>query len=62
MEKQKLRSEIEDKYKWDLSSIYKSDNEFLSDLESFKSSINKLNDYIITSKISLIENIPLCLV
>ena len=45
MEKQKLRSEIEDKYKWDLSSIYSSDEEFLKDLDVFKEEINKLNDY-----------------
>ena len=28
MEKQKLRSEIEDKYKWELESIYKNEKEF----------------------------------
>ena len=45
MEKQKLRSEIDDKYKWDLSSIYSSDEEFLKDLESFKEEMTKLNEY-----------------
>lgn len=45
MEKQKLRSEIDDKYKWDLSSIYKSDDDFLNELDILSKDINKLNDY-----------------
>ncbi|MBQ9024533.1 MAG: oligoendopeptidase F [Bacilli bacterium] len=45
MEKQKLRSEIDDKYKWDLSSIYKSDDEFLKELESIKEEIKEVDKY-----------------
>ena len=45
MEKQKLRSEIDDKYKWDLSSIYKTDEEFLSDINKLHSKINNIKKY-----------------
>ena len=45
MEKQKLRSEIDDNYKWDLSSIYKSDEDFLEELSNFNNEIQKLNNY-----------------
>ena len=29
MEKQRTRQEIDEKYKWDLTSIYKNDDEFI---------------------------------
>ena len=45
MEKQKLRSEIDNKYKWDLSSIYKTDEEFLSDINKLHSKINNIKKY-----------------
>ena len=45
MEKQKLRSEIDDKYKWDLSSIYKSDEDFLKDLDFIKKEIQQVDKY-----------------
>lgn len=45
MEKQKLRSEIEDKYKWDLTPIYKTEEDFYKDLEIAKSEIEKINNY-----------------
>lgn len=45
MEKQKLRSEIDDKYKWDLSSIYSSEEEFLSELKKLKDDIKKVEKY-----------------
>lgn len=33
MEKQRTREEIEEKYKWDLTTIYKNDEEFMSDYD-----------------------------
>ena len=41
MEKQKTREEIDNKYKWDLTTIYKTDEEFLNDLENIDKEINK---------------------
>ena len=32
MIKQKTRNEIDDKYKWDLTAIFKNDEEFLNEL------------------------------
>lgn len=43
--KQKKREEIEEKYKWDLSSIYKNDEEFLKDIEKLSQSIKKLKKF-----------------
>lgn len=45
MEKQKTRSEIEEKYKWDLTRIYKSDDEWYSDYKNLCSEIEKINGY-----------------
>ena len=45
MEKQKLRSEIDDQYKWDLSVIYKSDEDWYRDLEKAKEEIKKIENY-----------------
>ena len=45
MKKQKLRSEIEDKYKWDLESIYKDNNEFDSDKDKVLNLINKIESF-----------------
>ena len=45
MEKQKLRSEIDNKYKWDLTTIYKSDEEFLKELDNVKKSISSISKY-----------------
>lgn len=45
MEKQKLRNEIEDKFKWDLTLIYKDDNEFLKDLDNIKEEFKKIKNY-----------------
>ena len=45
MEKQKLRSEIDDKYKWDLTSIFSSDDEFLNEIEILKMDIQKIKLY-----------------
>ena len=45
MEKQKLRSEIEEKYKWDLSSIYKNENDIKKDIETVKELTEKLLNY-----------------
>ena len=45
MEKQKLRSEIDDKYKWDLTTIFKSDEEFLKEIDNLKDDIQKIKSY-----------------
>ena len=45
MEKQKLRSEIEDKYKWELESIYKNEKEFNNDKEKVLKLIDKISTY-----------------
>lgn len=45
MEKQKLRSEIEEKYKWDLSSIYKNENDINEDVKEVKVLTEKLLNY-----------------
>ena len=42
MEKQKLRNEIDDKYKWDLESIYSSEEEFNKDKEKVLNLIEKI--------------------
>lgn len=39
------REEIDDKFKWDLSLMYKSTNEFKEDLEKVKKEIPKIADY-----------------
>ena len=43
--KEKLRSEIEEKYKWDLTSIYKNDDEWAKDFAKAKKEILKIKDY-----------------
>ena len=45
MEKQKLRSEIDDKYKWDLTKIYKTDNDFYNDINLLKEKIEEYSKY-----------------
>lgn len=45
MEKQKLRSEIDNKYKWDLTTIYKSDKEFLNNLSDIRKKISSISRY-----------------
>ena len=60
MEKQKLRSEIDDKYKWDLSSIYKDDDEFLKELNKVKEEIKEVNKYLI-NMMDNAENLYNCL-
>ncbi len=41
----KNRNEIEEKYKWDLTPMFKNDNDFESALENFSKEINKLEEY-----------------
>ncbi len=41
----KKRNEIEDKYKWDLSKIYKSEKEYLNEIKNIEKRINKFNKY-----------------
>ncbi len=53
MEKQKLRSEISDEYKWDLTLIYKSDEDFYKDLDKLNRMILEYAKY----KDTLVSNI-----
>ena len=39
------RCEIDNKYKWDLSSIYKNDDEFNKVLDKVSKEISKFNEY-----------------
>ena len=43
--KEKLRCEIDDKYKWDLSTMYKNDEDFHKDLEYVKEKIKLVDKY-----------------
>ena len=43
--KEKLRSEIENQYKWDLTPIYESEKEWNKDYLKAKEEIEKINDY-----------------
>lgn len=45
MGKQKLRDEVSSEYKWDLTPIYSSDDDWKSDLEEVKKEMIKINDY-----------------
>ncbi len=45
MEKQKTRSEIEEKYKWDLSPIYSSDELWYNDYDEVSKEITKVLDF-----------------
>lgn len=45
MSRQKLRSDISDEFKWDLTLIYKNDDKFLKDVEIFKKEITKISSY-----------------
>lgn len=45
MERQKTRSEIEEKYKWDLSPIYRSDELWYEDYNKISKEINKVSDF-----------------
>ena len=50
MEKQKLRSEIDNKYKWDLTTIYKSDEEFLKSMKEMM--LDESKSMLVSSLIS----------
>ena len=43
--KEKLRSEIDDKYKWDLTLIYKTIEDFEKDYKKAKEKIEKVSSY-----------------
>ena len=45
MEKEKLRSEIEEKYKWDLTRIYKNSKDWDKDLEELDKLIDKIPSF-----------------
>ena len=45
MIEEKTRSEISDEYKWDLSLMYKNEDEYNSDFEELKTCIEKLKEY-----------------
>lgn len=45
MEKQKTRSEVEEKYKWDITSLYKKENEFEEDIKNIEELNNELVNF-----------------
>lgn len=45
MEKQKTRSEIEEKYKWDLTTIFKTDEDWSNELENVKQELENVTNY-----------------
>ena len=45
MQKQRTRSSIDDKYKWDLTKIYKTNDDFYKDLDVLKSKIEEFSKY-----------------
>ena len=45
MEKQKTRNEVEEKYKWDLTKIYKTNDDWNNDLEKAKKEIKKISNF-----------------
>ena len=58
MEKQKTRSEIEEQYKWDLTTIYKSDELWYEDLERVSKEVEKISDFrgnIVNSSSNLLK-------
>ena len=58
MEKQKTRSEIEEQYKWDLTTIYKSDELWYEDLEKVSKEVGKISDFrgnIVNSSSNLLK-------
>ena len=58
MIKQKTRNEIDDKYKWDLTAIFKNDEEFLNELEKCKDiahELSKFKGHILDSADSLYD-------
>ena len=58
MEKQKTRDLIDDKYKWDLTTIYKTDEDWYKDYELLNKEIMKITKYqehILDSDESLLE-------
>ena len=58
MEKQKTRSEIEEQYKWDLTTIYKSDELWYKDLEKVSKETEKISEFrgnIVNSSSNLLK-------
>ena len=55
MEKQKLRDEVSNDYKWDLTKIYQTDEEWNKDYQKLESEITKIKDY--TNFIESSENL-----
>lgn len=45
MEKQRTRNEIDEQYKWDLTTIFKSDDDFNVELDKLKRDIECISDY-----------------
>ena len=45
MEKQRKREEIEEKYKWDLTTIYKTDEDWYDELSKVSKELEKYEDY-----------------
>ena len=42
---EKLRSEIEDKYKWDLTLMYKNEEEYQKDFDELKKIVSEIKKY-----------------
>ena len=42
---EKLRSEIEDKYKWDLTLMYKNEEEYQKDFDELKKLVSEIKKY-----------------
>ena len=59
MEKQLTRSEVNNEYKWDLTPIYKTDEDWYKDLDIAKEKIKKISDYtnLLDSATNLLEYI-----
>lgn len=58
MEKQRKREQIDDKYKWDLTTIFKTDEDFLKEYDIVSKEIEKISDYrgkILESADSLLD-------
>ena len=62
---QKSREEIDNKYKWDLTLIYKSDEDWYNDLNTVDKEIEKISDFkgvIVKSAKNLLDYLEFSLI
>ena len=62
MKKEKLRSEVEEKYKWDLSQMYANEKEFEKEIEELKKeipNIKKMEGHILDSSSNLLKTLDI---